>query len=325
MNKLIQRLCYLLILMSIIFIQCGEDSTIAPTPTPEPVVLPIATITHNVPSMTTEGEQSYSITVTLDKAATTTLSIPITANGGTATAGSDYTIPANITINAGQTSGNGTLTIASDCENEAVETFTVRVGNSAATDVTITPLSISSSIENASGDELTMTFDWSGSVQFQGQTLAFCDYVDIDIVIADTSFSLLGINGASTLDCPEVLHLTPDSLDNGLYFIFSILYFNGFDSTFTHKLPITVQAVKCGGFDVTFVQNDIYQYDAGSKDFANDMETTDIFAPVVGLFVEDGIYTLLDFESADVIIEGIKQKLQDPIMQRKLRSDLRIR
>lgn len=293
-----------------------------PTPTPDPdpdpiESIPVATISHNIPGTITEGDQSFTITITLDKAATSTLSIPVAMNSGSATNGTDFEFATSVNITSGSTTGSALVNFFSDCESEGVETLELIVGNTSATDVTITAQTISTSIEDAVGDELTLTFDWSGYTLFNGDTLQFCDFVDIDFYLVDSSLTMF-IDGiaAETEDCPEVLTLSPSNIDDGIYYIFSFLYFNGFDSTFTHSYPISVNANKCGGFNETFVQNESFQYTASSKDFFNDDEQVETLSLVAGLIIQDGIYALVDLETLDIIVEGIRPKLSGPEMER---------
>jgi hypothetical protein len=320
MNPHFNKMFIIVLLSSFFFAYCGSDSEVTPTPTPDPEpmeTLPVATISHDIPATITEGAQSYTVTVTLDKAATSTLSIPVTFSSGTASSGSDFEFGSNINISSGSMTGSLPISFFGDCEIEGAETLSIMVGNSSATDVTITAQTISTSIEDAAGDELTLTFDWAGFTIFEGDTLQFCDFVDIDFYLIDSSLTTF-IDGveAITEDCPEVLTLSPANVDDGIYYILSFLYFNGFDSTFTHSYPISVNANKCGGFDETFIQNESFQYTASSKDFFNDEEEVETLSFVAGLIVQGGIYALVDLETAEIIVEGIRPKLSGSEMQR---------
>lgn len=322
MKSYSQKMFILTLLSSFFLAFCGSDSEVTPTPTPDPdpdpmETLPVATITHDIPSTITEGAQSYTITVTLDKAATSTLSIPVAMSSGSATNGTDFEFATSVNIASGSTTGSALVSFFGDCESEGVETLTLMVGNSSATDVTITAQTISTSIEDAVGDELTLTFDWSGYTLFNGDTLQFCDFVDIDFYLVDSSLTMfIDDVAAETEECPETLTLSPDNVDDGIYYIFSFLYFNGFDSTFTHSYPISVNANKCGGFNETFVQNESFQFTASSKDFFNDDEQVETLSLVAGLIIQDGIYALVDLETLDIIVEGIRPKLSGPEMER---------
>ena len=79
----------------------------------------------------TEGtDTSVAFTVTLDKAATGTVTIDYATSDGTASAGSDYTSTSGtLTFAAGTTSQTITVPIADDAVNESDETFTVTLSN----------------------------------------------------------------------------------------------------------------------------------------------------------------------------------------------------
>ena len=79
----------------------------------------------------TEGtDASIGFTVTLDNAATGTVTMDYATADGTATAGSDYTSTSGtLTFVAGTTSQTISVPIADDSENESDETFTVTLSN----------------------------------------------------------------------------------------------------------------------------------------------------------------------------------------------------
>ena len=79
----------------------------------------------------TEGtDASVAFTVTLDRAATATVTIDYTTANGTASAGSDYTSTSGtLTFATGTTTRTITVPIADDAVNESDETFTVTLSN----------------------------------------------------------------------------------------------------------------------------------------------------------------------------------------------------
>lgn len=78
-----------------------------------------------------EGDDnSVDFTVTLDEAATDTVTVDYATSDGTADAGDDYTAKSGtLSFSAGTTSKTISVSIADDIENETDETFTVRLSN----------------------------------------------------------------------------------------------------------------------------------------------------------------------------------------------------
>ena len=85
----------------------------------------------------TEGtDSSIGFTVTLDEAATDTVTVDYATSDGTADAGDDYTSRSGtLTFDAGTTSKTVSVSIADDTENERDETFTVTLSNASGADL----------------------------------------------------------------------------------------------------------------------------------------------------------------------------------------------
>ena len=85
----------------------------------------------------TEGtDSSISFTVTLDEAATDTVTVDYATSDGTADAGDDYTSTSGtLTFDAGTTSKTISVSIADDTDDESDETFTVTLSNASGADL----------------------------------------------------------------------------------------------------------------------------------------------------------------------------------------------
>ena len=85
----------------------------------------------------TEGTNtSISFTVTLDEAATDTVTVDYATSDGTADGGDDYTAKSGtLTFDAGTTSKTISVSIADDTDNESDETFTVTLSNASGADL----------------------------------------------------------------------------------------------------------------------------------------------------------------------------------------------
>ena len=85
----------------------------------------------------TEGDDdSIAFTVTLDEAATATVTVDYATSDGTADAGDDYTGKSGtLSFSAGETSKTVSVSIEDDTENESDETFTVTLSNASGADL----------------------------------------------------------------------------------------------------------------------------------------------------------------------------------------------
>ena len=85
----------------------------------------------------TEGtDSSIGFTVTLDEAATETVTVDYATADGTADAGDDYTSTSGtLTFDAGTTSKTISVSIADDTDNESDETFTITLSNASGADL----------------------------------------------------------------------------------------------------------------------------------------------------------------------------------------------
>ena len=107
----------------------------------------------------TEGDDgSISFTVTLDKAASGTVTVDYETSDGTADAGDDYTATSGtLSFSAGTTSKTLTVPIADDTENESDETFTVTLSNASGADLGTS--TATGTIENRYVAPLTARFE----------------------------------------------------------------------------------------------------------------------------------------------------------------------
>ena len=112
----------------------SPSSTVAgPT---ETVVTATPTVSIADGSGTESDDTSITFTVTLDEAASGTVSVDYATSDGTANAGDDYTSKnGTLTFNAGTTSKTISVAIADDSEEESDETFTVTLSNASGADL----------------------------------------------------------------------------------------------------------------------------------------------------------------------------------------------
>ena len=107
----------------------------------------------------TEGDdEEIDFTITLDEAASTTVTVDYQTSDGTAEAGDDYTTKSGtLTFSAGETSKTISVAIEDDIENESDETFTVTLSNPSGADLGTS--SATGTIENRYVAPLTARFE----------------------------------------------------------------------------------------------------------------------------------------------------------------------
>ena len=105
-----------------------------------------------------EGDDSsITFTVTLDEAASGSVTVDYATSDGTADAGDDYTATSGtLTFNAGTTSKTISVSIEDDVENESDETFTVTLSNASGADLGTS--TATGTIRNRRVEPLTASF-----------------------------------------------------------------------------------------------------------------------------------------------------------------------
>ena len=125
---------------------------------PAEVVVTTPTITIAGGSGTEGDDDDIDFTVTLDEAATDTVTVDYATSDGTADAGDDYTAKSGtLTFSAGQTSKTISVSIDDDIENESDETFTVTLSNASGADLGTS--TTTGTIRNRNVEPLTARFE----------------------------------------------------------------------------------------------------------------------------------------------------------------------
>ena len=167
-----------------------------------------------------EGDDSsVSFTVTLDEAATGTVTVDYATSDGTADAGDDYTAKSGtLSFSAGQTSKTISIAISDDIENESDETFTVTLSNASGADIGTS--AATGTIRNRRVTPLTASFE-GVPAEHDGEsvftfTLRFSEDPAVSYtVLRDEAFSVTGgaVQAARRVDGRNDLreiHVEPD-------------------------------------------------------------------------------------------------------------------
>ena len=288
----------LIVLLSVGFLACNNDDVDVSTITNVPF-----TIESVDPGITVE-EESQVITVNFklsaDQIVDTKVSVRVDPLNSTATNGQDFNFtPVDVEIPAYVRDGSFTFEILPDLDAEGPETVTFIISGVHEPFGAQNEQTYAVTINDKIYDDLQMTFDWEGTFLYQGGTYTLCPNVDLDIYVLDAAGNDLGIYGAATGACPEVLVF--DGMADGEYFLASNMYYNGLDSLFLDvDYPMTVTAVKGGVFKQTFETKEFWNSE--EEDYNHDGAF--ILKPVATVTVSGTTYTIED-PDGNVIVSGV--------------------
>jgi hypothetical protein len=167
MKKIKNIVFFISITCSTLFVSCDkEDGTGYSTLNVVDGVTGVVNTPFSTNLETTEIDEGvYSYTVTLSKPQVVPIVINVSQVGGTAIAKTDdedgdFDFDKTITIPALSTSGTGTFSIFYDTEEEAQESFTLRVGDIKTANATITSKDITVKINNSCVSALAGTYSY---------------------------------------------------------------------------------------------------------------------------------------------------------------------
>jgi hypothetical protein len=293
-------------LSALTFVSCSKDDATGQSQL-EVATGVIATVNLNAPLAATQtlneaDDVSYSFTVTLNKPQSKDIHFKVSQIAGTADS-DDYKADAEVVIPAYATSATSTIHITNDCVAESTETFTLQVGDITTSNATLTPVTMSFTINNKLEDTLELTFNFSKAFNLYGTATSLCAIqYDMDFYVLDSSFGDTGVYDAAASGCPESLVLDPTVLPDGTYYIFYDIWDTGnidggtntntdginnaFHDPFT--IPISVDYFKCGGMDGTFKQESVFApTTTRAKGYQNPNGNF-----VIQIDIANGIYTL---------------------------------
>jgi hypothetical protein len=208
MKKLYSK--YISILALAAFAACSDDDK-----TGESILTPTAptvNITIEHPEVTLlEKDSTFEFTVTLTTPQIVDVAVYVNVTGGDATEGSDFTYTSLLKIPANRTSAKGQVKILADDLPEDTETLTITVGDDRTENASITPRTISFTIQNVSSGDLPLALSWAG-VLFDGSgaEIAPTDIANLVFYITDPNGDTEVVNSATAFE--EAL-LTEDLVD----------------------------------------------------------------------------------------------------------------
>lgn len=310
MNKFKKISVLSVLAISTLFVSCDEDdatgaSTVMATPSVSgDITVPFT----GVQNVNEADEDTFTFSVTIDKPQVSDVHLRVSQTGGSAHAGDDFEIPAEIVIPAYATTASGTVKILNDAEVEGVEDFTVQIGDVATSNAGIATKTLSFTINNAASDELNLTFNFNHAFSIAGTDYTLCQIgYDMDFYVLDAALVDTGLYGAATAACPEHLDLAIGDLPDGEYHIYYDIFDDGGISTVYHDpfdIPITVDYSRDGVIAPgTFTQEAAYipnSTDGTGSDY------------VITIEINAGVFTLKN-SVPEVIASGRADRVKNAI------------
>ncbi|WP_392346225.1 Calx-beta domain-containing protein [uncultured Polaribacter sp.] len=170
-----------------------------------------------------EKEASYAFTVSISEAQIADVIVNLVQTAGTATAGSDFSMPSSVTILKGTMSTTSEITIHSDELVEETETVTIQIGLGNESNVnSVASETVTFNIANLTDGDLVVGMDWNASstvTDNYGKEIGAYDLGDLRLLLTDGTNILDGADGAVA----ETYTLVANAPD-GVYYIVADFY-----------------------------------------------------------------------------------------------------
>ena len=170
-----------------------------------------------------EQEASYAFTVSIYEAQIADVIVNLVQTAGSATAGSDFSMPSSVTILKGTMSTTSEITIHSDELLEETETVTIQIGLGNESNVnSVASETVTFNIANLTDGDLVVGMDWNASstvTDNYGKEIGAYDLGDLRLLLTDGTNILDGADGAVA----ETYTLVANAPD-GVYYIVADFY-----------------------------------------------------------------------------------------------------
>ena len=170
-----------------------------------------------------EKEASYAFTVSISEAQIADVIVNLVQTAGTATAGSDFSMPSSVTILKGTMSTTSEITIHSDELVEETETVTIQIGLGNESNVnSVASETVTFNIANLTDGDLVVGMDWNASstvTDNYGKEIGAYDLGDLRLLLSDGTNILDAADGAVA----ETYTLVANAPD-GVYYIVADFY-----------------------------------------------------------------------------------------------------
>ena len=168
-----------------------------------------------------EQEASYPFSVSITDAQIADVIVNLEQTDGTATAGSDFSMPSSVTILKGTTSTSGEIIIHEDELAEETETVTIKIGLGNESNVgSVAAETVTFNIANLTAGDLVVGMDWKASstvTDNYGTEIGAYDLGDLRLLLTDAPKTQI-IDSADG-SVAETYTLTADNLDGDYYIV----------------------------------------------------------------------------------------------------------
>lgn len=237
------KMKYSLILLIVIsLLSCNSDDNTGESMLEyTPINIAVNVVDTEV-TTTEDAGNEYTITATIDEPSTIDYVIDIIQLSGNDN-DNDYEVnPSYITIPAGSTSSTAIVSVISTGADEEDEVFVF--GAKARGNADVLPFEFKLNIiDNNINDVLKMSFDWCTDYEFPvtvgNLTGNYCDMIDLDFYIYDSSFNVVANYSAATGSAPETLVF--EDLADGTYYVQVFVWENKIsDLGIGQQIPIAI-------------------------------------------------------------------------------------
>ena len=172
-----------------------------------------------------EQEASYAFTVSISEAQIADVIVNLVQTAGTATAGSDFSMPSSVTILKGTMSTTSEITIHSDELLEETETVTIQIGLGNESNVnSVASETVTFNIANLTDGDLVANMSWAASTTVtdnSGKEVDAYDYADLRLLLTNVPYTQVYVSVDEAAD--ETYTLSGDA-DDGEYYLVADIY-----------------------------------------------------------------------------------------------------
>lgn len=205
-------------LATLLFVSCSKDDYTGYS-TVEVANGAKLTVTSDFASPKTivEGDNKYTLTVSIDKPQSFDVVVKINQISGTAST-DDYTVEGKITIPAYKTSATTELVILKDDLKEDIETLKLQIGDDTTANASLTPVTVEFNIQNYTEGSLIADLSWETTIKdVNGDLIKATTAADFKLRITNLDFSNVDVvdDSKTTFESYEMLA----SLADGEYLV----------------------------------------------------------------------------------------------------------
>lgn len=209
-----------------------------------------------------EQEASYAFTVSISEAQIADVIVNLVQTAGTATAGSDFSMPSSVTILKGTMSATGEITIHSDELVEETETVTIQIGLGNESNVnSVASETVTFNIANLTDGDLVVGMSWAASsavTDNYGTEIGAYDLADLRLLLTDSPYTTVY---ASADGAGAETYVLEAGAPDGTYSFVADFY------AAMYEIPADI--------DITLTFDQVGKINGQTHSFSNALNTTD--------------------------------------------------